>query len=103
MQRYRVRVIVKDVRGCCAFGYRPGDEFLVENYYIPSNQKVGICLHALSSMISLLMPFLKGVSARALGISETDDVGYVQCPDPGQPYTSGGTVIFELKRERIEE
>lgn len=102
MPRYRVRVIVKEVYGYCALGYKPGDEFLVENYYIPPGQKVSICLHAVSSMISLLAPFLKGVSAKTLGIGETDNVGYVQCPDPGQPYTIGGTVIFELRRERIE-
>ena len=103
MSRYRVHVAVKEVQGYCALGYRPGDEFLVENYYIPSNQKVGICLHAFSSMFSLLTPFLKGVSARTLDIGATDDIGYVQCPDPGRPYTNGGTVVFELRREKIEE
>jgi hypothetical protein len=52
---------------------------------------------------TLLTPFLKGVSAKSLGIGEEDDVGYVQCPDPGEPYTSGGTVVFELKREKIDQ
>jgi hypothetical protein len=33
-------------------------------------------------MLTLLSPFLKGVSAKVLGIGEQDDVGYVQCPDP---------------------
>jgi hypothetical protein len=33
-------------------------------------------------MLTLLTPFLKGVSARALGIGKEDDVGYVQCPEP---------------------
>lgn len=98
---YRVRISVKEVRGYCALGYRPGDGFVVEKYYIPPNS-CRICLHALSSMLTLLTPFLKGVSARELGIGETDDVGYVQCPDPGKPYTDGGTVVFELRRERIE-
>jgi uncharacterized repeat protein (TIGR04076 family) len=53
-------------------------------------------------MLTLLTPFLKGVSAKSLGIGEKDDVGYVQCPDPGELYTSGGTVVFELKREKID-
>jgi len=26
-------------------------------------------------------------------------VGYVQCLDPGEPYTAGGTVVFEIRRE----
>jgi uncharacterized repeat protein (TIGR04076 family) len=98
---YRVRVCVKEVRGNCAMGYRPGDCFVVERFYISEVRK-GICIHALSSMLTLLSPFLKGVSAKVLGIGEQDDVGYVQCPDPGKPYTCGGTVVFELRRERIE-
>jgi hypothetical protein len=47
-------------------------------------------------MLTLLAPFLKRVSARTLGIGRVDDMGYVQCPDPGEPYTCGGTVVFEL-------
>jgi len=54
-------------------------------------------------MLTLTMPFLKGVSAKVLGIGEEDNVGYIQCPDPGKPYTSGGTVIFELRREEVKE
>jgi len=107
---YRVRVCVREVRGNCAMGYEPGDCFVVERFYISEVGK-GICIHALSSMLTLLSPFLKGVSAKVLGIGEQekvlgigeqDDVGYVQCPDPGKPYTCGGTVVFELRRERIE-
>jgi len=56
----------------------------------------------LASMLTLLSPFLKGVSAKVLGIGKEDDVGYVQCPDPGKPYTCGGTVVFELRREEIK-
>ncbi len=94
----RVRVTVVDVKGYCAAGYKPGDSFIVEDYYIPPGQKVRICLHALNSMLTLLMPFLKGVSARKLGIGPTDNVAYLQCPDPGKPYTDGGTVVFKLER-----
>ena len=53
-------------------------------------------------MLTLLAPLLKGAPARDLGIGGEDDVGYAQCPDPGEPYTCGGTVVFELRRERIE-
>ena len=59
-------------------------------------------LHALAAMLMLLSPFLKGVSAQTLGIGREDDVGYVQCPDPGRPYTCGGTVVFELRREEVK-
>jgi uncharacterized repeat protein (TIGR04076 family) len=94
---FRVRVCVSEVRGRCALGYRPGECFTVEGFYI-SEVGRGVCIHALASMLTLLAPFLKGVSARTLGIGRVDDVGYVQCPDPGEPYTCGGTVVFELRR-----
>jgi len=99
---YRVRVCVKEVRGYCTMGYKPGDYFLVEKYYIKDVGR-GVCLHALAAMLTLLSPFLKGVPAQTLGISKEDNVGYVQCPDPGRPYTCGGTVMFELRREEIKE
>lgn len=99
---YRVRIIVKEVKGSCALGFKPSDELIVEKFYILSQQNIRICLHALVGMSSLLLQFLKGVSARELGIGIEDDVGYVQCPDPGRPYTTGGTVIFELRREKID-
>ena len=103
MSRFEVKVVVKEVRGRCAAYYKPGDSFMVREFYILENQKARICLHALSSMLTLLMPFLKGVSAKALGIGSTDDIGYVQCPDPGEPYTCGGSVMFELRRMKIND
>ena len=96
---YRVTVRVKEVRGRCAMGYEAGDCFLVEKYYIKDAGK-GVCLHALAAMLTLLAPLLKGVPATALGIGKEEDAGYVQCPDPGEPYTCGGTVVFELRREK---
>jgi len=99
---YYVRICVKEVRGRCAMGYKPGDCILVEKYYIRDAGR-GVCLHALASMLTLLSPFLKGVSARTLGIGIEDNIGYVQCPDPGKPYTCGGTVVFELRREKVKE
>jgi len=97
---YRVIVRVKEVKGRCAMGYKPGDCFTVEKYYIRNTGR-GVCIHALASMLTLLTPFLKGVSAKTLGIGAEDDIGYVQCPDPGEPYTCGGTVVFELSRNKI--
>jgi len=99
---YRVTVQVKEVRGNCALGYKPGDTFTIEKFYVKDTGK-GVCLHVLASMLTLLAPLLKGVPATALGIGRDNDTGYVQCPDPGKPYTCGGTVVFELKREKIEK
>jgi len=56
-----------------------------------------LCLAAILSS-----PSLRGVPP-ALGIGKEEDTGYAQCPGPGEPYTCGGTVIFELKREKAGE
>jgi uncharacterized repeat protein (TIGR04076 family) len=90
---YEVVVRVKEVRGRCAAGYSEGDSFSIIGFCIEGR----VCIHALSSMLTLLSPFLKGIKAELLGIG-SGDLGYVQCPDPGPPYTCGGTVIFELER-----
>ena len=98
---YEVVVEVVEVRGKCAAGYRPGDSFKIKGFCIdPGDASTRICIHALTAAMSLLSPFIHGVSARLLGIGDKDNEGYLQCPDPGRPYTCGGTVIFKVKRIR---
>jgi len=98
---YEIIVEVVEVRGHCAAGYKLGDSFVIKGFYIdPNENRVNICIHALTAMMSLLSPFIHGVSARLLGIGDKDDEGYLQCPDPGKPFTCGGTVIFKIKRGR---
>jgi len=40
---YRVKICVKEVRGYCSMGYKPGDCFLIEKYYIRDAGR-GVCL-----------------------------------------------------------
>lgn len=96
---YEVEVEVVEVRGNCAAGYKPGDRFRIRGFYIdPRENSIRICIHALTGMVALLSPFIHGVSAKLLGIGDKDDEGYVQCPDPGKPYTCGATVVFKVRR-----
>ncbi len=96
---YEVEVEVVEIRGRCAVGYKVGDKFRIKGFYIePQEQNTRICIHALTAMMSLLSPFIHGVSAKLLGIGHLDDEGYLQCPDPGKPYTCGATVVFKIKR-----
>lgn len=103
MPLHRVVIEVHDVRGRCAAGYRPGDKIVVEGFYVVSGKSANICIHAFSAMMTLLSAFAHGASARDLGIGSSDDEGYLQCPDPGKPYTCGGTVVFKLKRVSVVE
>ncbi|OYT39152.1 MAG: hypothetical protein B6U89_04535 [Desulfurococcales archaeon ex4484_58] len=93
-----VKITVENVRGKCALGYSKGDSFLVKDYYFVENHDKPLCIHALASMLTILTLMLKGYSAKKLGIGPQDHVAYIQCPDPGKPYTEGGTVIFKLER-----
>jgi len=96
---YEVEVEVVEVRDSCAAGYRPCDRFRIKGFYIdPRECEARICIHTLTAMMSLLSPFIHGVSARLLGIGDKDDEGYLQCPNPGKPYTCGGTVVFKVRR-----
>jgi len=98
---YRVTATVKNIRGTCPI-YKPGDRMVFEGFYLQPHQPSPVCIHALSAMNTLLSPFLHGVGADELGMGSGPDIGYLQCPDPGPHYTSGGTVTFELKRMRLE-
>jgi len=74
---YAAEVTVKEVRCLCVLGYKPGDGFVVERFYIKETRGEAARLHALSVMLTPLSPFLKGVSAKEPGIGPEDDVGYL--------------------------
>lgn len=93
----RVVVEVLEVRGTCALNYEPGDRFVFRDFYLEESSKP-LCLHALASMITVLTLMLKNYSGKMLGLSKDDDVAYLQCPDPGEPLSDGGTVLFKLYR-----
>jgi len=99
--KYRVVLEVKEVRGFCPL-YKPGDKIILREFYIDSKRSKNICMHLLSATSTLLSAFMHGASAVELGIGDREDVGYLQCPDPGPPYTKGGTVVFELEKEPLE-
>lgn len=99
--KYRIVLEVKDVRGFCPL-YKLGDKIIFKEFYIDSKRSENICIHLLSAASTLLSAFMHGVSAVELGIGNREDVGYLQCPDPGTLYTKGGTVVFELRREPLE-
>ena len=98
---YHVIIQVKQIKGSCPV-YHVGDEIVMDGHYINSRKSSNICMHAFSAMLTLLSAFAHGTSAIDLGIGEKEDLGYLKCPDPGPPHTKGGTVLFELRREKIE-
>lgn len=102
MTQYRLVVTVKEIRGRCPL-YRVSDRIVLDEFYINTKESENVCMHDFSAMCSLLSAFIHGSSAIELGIGTKENVGYLQCPDPGPPHTEGGTVLFEIKREVIKE
>jgi uncharacterized repeat protein (TIGR04076 family) len=101
VKQYRVHIDIEKLEGVCPL-YKPGQTVAILNkWYFESLSKSHLCSHALAAMLTALAPFSRGVSARELGFGKEDDLAYIQCPDPGEPYTCGGTVTFRLKREEI--
>ena len=61
-----------------------------------------ICIHALAPLLHYVVALRESVDPRKLGLSKDEKYAYIQCVDPGEPYTEGGTVIFKCYIEEIE-
>ncbi|RJS79632.1 TIGR04076 family protein [Candidatus Bathyarchaeota archaeon] len=100
-QKYRLLITVKEIRGTCPV-FKVGDRITIESPRIIVEKTDNLCIHALGSMLTMIVPLSRGVSFKSLGLTRKDEEkGYVQCLDPGKPYTDGGTVLFEIRREKI--
>jgi len=98
----RLVITVKEIRGRCPV-HKVGDKIVVEAPEMVTAETDALCVHALGSMLTVILPLARGLSFKDLGLAHKDgNVGYVQCLDPGGPYTPGGTVIFEIKREPVK-
>jgi uncharacterized repeat protein (TIGR04076 family) len=99
-ERYRLVISVEEIRGNCPV-FRVGERMVVESPKIVLNQTDNICIHALGCILSMLVPISRGISFKDLGLAKEGDEGYFQCLDPGAPYTNGGTVLFKIRREKL--
>lgn len=92
-----LEIKVCQIRGKCPV-YKVGDRMVVDAPKILLDKTTAICAHALSTLMHYVVALDKGVDPIELGLSKSHDVSYMQCVDPGEPYTDGGTVIFECRR-----
>jgi uncharacterized repeat protein (TIGR04076 family) len=97
----RLVITVKEIRGKCPV-HKVGDKIIVEAPEIITSETDALCVHAFGSLLSMIIALARGASFKDLGLAHKEgNVGYVQCLDPGEPYTPGGTVIFEIRRESV--
>jgi len=97
-EKYRLVITVKEIRGNCPV-FKVGDRIVVDSPKIVVDKTDNLCIHAFGCILSMIIPLSHGMSFKQLGLAkEEGEKGYVQCLDPGKPYTDGGTVLFEIKR-----
>jgi uncharacterized repeat protein (TIGR04076 family) len=99
-----LEIEVVEVRGRCPV-YKVGDRIVVDDPKIVLEKTDALCTHALSSLLHYVMVLERGADPVELGLSKPEDRehAYIQCVDPGEPYTHGGTVIFKIQRIRKQE
>jgi uncharacterized repeat protein (TIGR04076 family) len=80
--------------------YKVGDKMVIDDPKILLNKTDAICTHALSTLLHYVTILEHDWCPVKLGLttSHDPDHAYMQCVDPGEPYTEGGTVIFECHR-----
>ena len=92
-----VEIRVCEIRGKCPV-YKVGDKTTIHGAEILMDKTNAICIHALSTLLHYIVALDGGADPVKLGLSKNKDHAYMQCVDPGEPYTKGGTVIFDCQR-----
>jgi len=101
-----LEIVVCEVRGQCPV-YEVGDKITIDDPQIVLERTDALCTHALSSLLHYVLVLERAADPVDLGLSKLRDRkhAYIQCVDPGEPYTHGGTVIFRISavKKRHEE
>jgi len=94
-----LEIRVCEIKGKCPV-YKVGDKPVIDDPKIVLNKTDAICTHALSTLLHYVTILEHDWCPVKLGLTtpEKPDHAYMQCADPGAPYTEGGTVTFECRR-----
>jgi len=88
-------VEVVDVKGRCVAGYRIGDKFEINRNVCIEGEK--LCYFAISSIMPTIFAMQCCVKPKEVGLSNEAEIAFMQCSDPGEPLTPGGTVTFKIR------
>jgi len=92
-----LKIEVCEVKGKCPV-HTIGDKIVIDGPRIVLEKTDAVCVHALSSLLHYVIALDEEVDPKKLGLSKERNSAYIQCVDPGEPYTSGGTVVFKCQR-----
>lgn len=76
------------------------DKIVIEGPQINLKKTDSVCVHALPNLIHYNIALNKGINPKELGLSKKEDKAFIQCPDPGPPFTDGGTVTYKIQRKK---
>ena len=94
-----LEIRVHEIRGECPV-YKVGDRMVIDGPRIVLEETDAVCVHALSTLLHYVVALDEGADSVKLGLTkpEEKECAYMQCVDPGEPYTHGGTVVFRCRR-----
>ncbi len=94
-----LEIEVINIKGYCPV-YKLGDKIVIEGPNIVIDKTDALCLHVLPTILHYAVALDHSVDPVKLGLTTQEDRehAYIQCLDPGEPYTHGGTVLFRFKR-----
>jgi len=94
-----LEIMVHEIRGTCPV-HSVGDHILIEGPNVVVAETDALCTHALSTLLHYTTILEQSWCPVALGLTRSEDPehAYMQCVDPGPPYTEGGTVIFRCRK-----
>jgi len=79
--------------------YARGDKIVIDGPKILLDKTDAFCTHALSTLLHYVTILEHDWCPVKLGLTTPGDpdYAYMQCVDPGEPHTEGGTVISESR------
>ncbi|MDI6644118.1 MAG: TIGR04076 family protein [Methanobacteriaceae archaeon] len=94
-----LEITVHKIKGKCPV-HEKGDRIIIQDPEILVKKTDKLCTHALSTILHYTTILERKWCPLELGLTRKGDEehAYMQCVDPGYPYTDGGTVIFRCKR-----
>ncbi len=92
-----IRIEVTNIKGTCPV-FKIGDKIIINGPKIDMEKTDAVCIHAFPSLLHFSLALREGIEPVKLGLSREEGVAYIQCPDPGEPFTPGGTVTFKIKK-----
>jgi len=96
-----LEIKVCQIKGKCPV-HKVGDEITIDGAKILLDKTDAICIHAFSTLQHYVVALEEGADPGKLGLSKDKEHAYMQCVDPGEPYTEGGTVIFDCCRATVD-